>query len=210
MDAKYFRILTSLYDEGVGVFVNISPILLELFPGVDRMDFYRVTFESPNVERLIKSMVDNKLIEVQRFSIGSGNRTNGVLWIDTEKVNAAITQTGKSAFDHEKNKGETSRLMESSILTNESVRETNIATINNLKFQKTAQKWTIGLGALSTIFIFSTIIQSALDKTPQHLKNIEKTMQILTKKTEKLDSSLQEINASIETKRIDTVFVTQK
>ncbi|CAN5592031.1 hypothetical protein BH10BAC3_BH10BAC3_31210 [soil metagenome] len=210
MDAKYFKILTFLYDKGVGEFTNISTTLLDLYPGVDRMDFDRAMHESGNVRRLLKSMVDDKLIVVQDFSIGSGNKTGGVAWLDTTQIHASITQLGKNAVDSEKDKGETARLMESTILTNESVRETNIATINNLKFQKTSQIWTIGLGALSTVFILATVIQAIFDKTTQSIQQLNQSMQTLTLKTQKLDSSLQEIKSAIETKKIDTVFVFQK
>lgn len=210
MDAKYFKILSFLYDKGVGEFANISPVLQELYPGIDRMDFDRAMHESGNVNRLLKSMADNKLIELQQYSIGAGNRTGGVAWIDTVQIKAAITQPGKSAVDSEAEKGETARLMESTILTNESVRETNAATVQNLHFQKKAQIWTIVLGGLSTLFILTTIIQSAFDKTEQRLKDIQESMQTQSQKTQKLDSSLQEIKTSIETKRIDTVFVRQK
>jgi hypothetical protein len=210
MDAKYFKILSFLYDKGVGEFANISPILQELYPGIDRMDFDRAMHESRNVNRLLKSMTDNKLIEVQQYSIGAGNRTGGVAWIDTVQIKAAITQPGKNAVDSETEKGETARLMESTILTNESVRETNAATIQNLHFQKKAQIWTITLGGLSTLFILITVGQTYVDATSQELQDMKEIMQIQSQKIQKLDSSLQEIKTSIETKRIDTVFVRQK
>lgn len=207
MDAKYFKILTFLYDKGVGEFVNISPALLDLYPNVDRMDGFIVQHESQKVNGLLISMQKGELIEFRQYSIGGGNNTNGYSWLDTVQIQASITQKGKDAIDSEIAKGETARLIESTILTNESVRETNTATVQNLHFQKKAQIWTIALGGLSTLFILTTIIQSAFDKTEQRLKDIQETMQIQSQKTQKLDSSLQEIKTSIQTKRIDTVFV---
>ena len=210
MDAKYFKILTFLYDKGVGEFVNISPTLIELYPNVDRMDGFIVQHETQKVNGLLISMQKGELIEFRQYSFGGINSINGYPWVDTVEIQTAITQKGKDAVDAENAKGETARLMESTILTNESVRETNTATIQNLHFQKTAQKWTIGLGALSTLFILITVIQAIFDKTTESLQLIEKTMQTQAQKTQKLDSSLQEIKTSIETKRIDTFFVRHK
>ena len=210
MDAKYFKILTFLYDKGVGEFANISPTLLELFPGVDKMDGFTTQHETQALNSLLIGMKNNELIDFSKYKIGSGNNSEGYLWLDTVGIDASITQKGKIAVDSEFAKGETARLLESTILTNESVRAINVATAKNYMFQKNVQKWTIVTGALSTIFILLNVIQAALDKTPQHLKDIKKTMQIQSQKTQKLDCSLQEIKTSIETKQIDTVFVRQK
>lgn len=206
MDAKYFKILSFLYEKGVGVLTNISPILLELFPGVDNMDGFTTQNETQNINRLLIGMKNNELIDFEKYKIGSGNNTDGYLWLDTVKINASITQKGKDAVDSELSKGDTARLLESTILTNVSVRETNLSTIKNYNFQKSVQIWTLIIGGLSTVFIFTTIIQSALDNTPQHLKHIETQVKEQSKALRRLDSSLQEIKTSIETKRIDTVF----
>ncbi|TAN20742.1 MAG: hypothetical protein EPN37_00960 [Chitinophagaceae bacterium] len=207
MDAKYFKILSFLYDKGIGEYVNISPVLLELYPDVNRMDFVRAGYESGRVRQLLISMTQNGLIEVKQYSIGGGNRSVGVDWIDTVQIMATITQQGKDSVDAEKEKGETIRLMESTILTNESVRETNDATVQNLHFQRKAQTWTIILGALSMIFISITVIQTAISRTEQELKGIERQMTRQSQAIQLLDSSLQEINYSIQDKKTDTVFL---
>lgn len=210
MDAKYFKILSFLYDKGVGEYTNISPILLELYPGVNRMNFDIASFESGNIKVLLKSMADNKLIQIEPYSIGNGNRSNGAEWIDTVQINATITQQGKDAVDTEKQKGETARLMESTIITNESMREINNTTIQNIRFQKNSQKWAIVLSVLSTVFIIISVFQTGRDKTEEKLLDIQKTIQLQSKIIQNLNSSLDKINSTIQTKKIDTVFVIKK
>ena len=210
MDAKYFKILIFLSEKRVGEFLNISPILNELYPNVNRMDEIIVLDESQKINALLTNLEKGELIEKKDYSIGVGNRTNGYTWIDTEQILVALTKKGKDAIDLENSKGETARLMESTILTNQSVRETNTANIRNLHFQKNAQILTIVLGGLSTLFIFITVAQAYYDTTSQELRDMKKIMQSQSQKTQKLDSSLQEIKTSIETKQIDTVFVRLK
>ena len=150
------------------------------------------------------------MINLKGYSLGSGNKTNGVAWVDTVNIQAAITQKGITVIEDENDKGESARLIESTILTNESVRETNSATRQNLSFQKTSQIYTIILGALSTVFILVTIIQKFYDNTEQSLQGIKEVMLIQSQKTQRLDSSLQELKTSIEKRKIDSVFVIQK
>lgn len=210
MDAKYYKILVFLKQRGVGEFDNISPILQELYPGISGMDFDRAIFESNKINHLLASLNRERLIDLKGYSLGSGNRTNGIDWIDTVNIQAAITQKGITVIEDENNKGESARLIESTILTNESVRETNSATRQNLSFQKTSQIYTIILGALSTVFILVTVIQKFYDNTEQSLQGIKEIMQIQSQRTQKLDSSLQELKTSIEKRKIDTVYVIQK
>ena len=174
------------------------------------MDEIIVLDESQKINALLTNLEKGELIEKKDYSIGVGNRTNGYTWIDTEQILVALTKKGKDAIDLENSKGETARLMESTILTNQSVRETNTANIRNLHFQKNAQILTIVLGGLSTLFIFITVAQAYYDTTSQELRDMKKIMQSQSQKTQKLDSSLQEIKTSIETKQIDTVFVRLK
>jgi len=210
MDAKYFKILAFLKQRGVGEFDNISPILQELYPGISGMDFDRAQFESNKINHLLASLNNERLINLKGYSLGSGNKTNGVAWVDTVNIQAAITQKGITVIEDENDKGESARLIESTILTNESVRETNSATRQNLSFQKTSQIYTIILGALSTVFILVTIIQKFYDNTEQSLQGIKEVMLIQSQKTQRLDSSLQELKTSIEKRKIDSVFVIQK
>lgn len=194
MDKKYCKILTFLYDN-IDSTIDISPVLLEMYPNVDRMNMEKVHSATTSINQLLTGM--NGLIIVQDYTIGSGNQTNGFSWIDIIQIKASITQTGKTALDIEYAKVETSRLLESSITTNKSIIEANSALIRNLKFQVKSQILSIALGGLSVLFIAITAIQTHFDKTAQRVQEIQPIMQKQSYIIQQLDSSLREINSSI-------------
>lgn len=199
MDAATFKILKFLEPFTVGDFQDITPTLLSIFSGVDPNDNDRVKYESPKVENLLKSMEDKKLILLRRphLGIGGGDETEGYKWIDKQKYFAAMQPDGVSALESEQNKSLLDRLNESIIEANQSTRDTNFAVVQNIKFQKKVQIWTLVLGGLSTVFIFATVLLSIADKTPQRLQDIETQVKEQSKTLEQLAPSMKEINHSI-------------
>ncbi|MBK6937413.1 MAG: hypothetical protein IPH18_11430 [Chitinophagaceae bacterium] len=80
---------------------------------------------------------------------------------------------------------------------------------NNFKSQNKATNISIGVGFISLIFIaFSTYYQ-ATDKTPKQLQSLKDTIIETQKKMQSIESSLREINSSIQKSKTDTVFVKQ-
>jgi len=203
MDAKYFKVLEYLYPDGVGVSKNISPALRELYPNIDPKNFDRARFESGNVSALLRGMQKSNLIEYRDFSLGSGNKTGGVSWLDTTPINATLTQYGKEAFDNEINKGETKRLTESTIETNQSVRDTNFATIQNMRFQKASQLCSLILAGLSVLFIGISAYLQYQDKTAAKVQDLQQQLQKTSDTIKQLELSLKEINSSIQKLKTD-------
>jgi hypothetical protein len=201
MDAATLKILKFLESFTVGDFQDITPTLLTIYSGVDPKDYERVKYESPKVENLLKSMEDKKLVLVRRphLGIGGGSETDGYRWIDKQKYSAAMQPDGVAALEEEQNKSLLERLNESIIEANQSTRDTNFAVVQNIKFQKKVQIWTLVLGGLSTVFIFATVILSIADKIPQRLQGIETQVKEQSKMLEQLSPSLKEVSHSIQT-----------
>lgn len=199
MDAAIYKIIKFLAPFGVGDFKDITPTLLSIYKDVDPKDHERVIYESEKVKALLQSMQDNELISVREpdLGVGGGNTTEGFRWLDKQKYSASIKPKGIEALESEKNKSSIDRLNESMIETNASIRETNYATAQNIKFQKKSQIISLTLSGLSTIFILATVILSALDKTPQRLNGIETQMKEQSKAMQSFEASLKEISSSI-------------
>lgn len=130
--------------------------------------------------------------------------------INTRILKAALTIPGYYYIKELKQQDLIEKQTNSIIETNTSVKTTNRAIVNNLGFQKCSQIWSIALAGLSTIFILATVIQSVLDKTPQHLKDIKTQVQEQSKALKSLETSLKEINSSIQKLKIDSVFLKTK
>ena len=211
MDNKYFKILQELKPEGVGVYKNISPVLLQFYPGVSRMDSFSVREASSQIYRLLEEMKKDELIALEQYtSLGSGNDTNGYTWLDQIQIKASIKQHGIDILEKELNKGTEQRLQESIIETNQSIRDANSATITNSKYQKKFGNRSLLLGGISAAFILVSIIQSALYTTPQRLKEIELQAKKTDTTLKHIQFYLEEINSSIKKAKTDTVFLKQK
>lgn len=88
--------------------------------------------------------------------------------------------------------------------------QTNTAVQENFLSQKITNYISIGVGTLSLIFIgFSTYYQ-ANDKTPTEVQKLKEEVIETQKKLQNLQSSLKEINSSIQKSKTDTVFVKQQ
>jgi hypothetical protein len=211
MDNKYLKILQYLKDNGgVGVYTNITPVLLQLYPGVNRMERYYVSEAGGQINRLLEGMKEDGFILVQQYtSIGSGNETNGYTWLDVVHIKASVKQKGLDALDEEINKGTATRLEESIIETNQSVRDANRATISGIGYQEKFGNRSLIIGAITTLFILVTIILSILDKTPQRLQDIKTVMQKQDSTLKNIQLSLEDLKTAIPQKS-DTVYVKMK
>lgn len=210
MDNKYFKILQELKPDGVGVYKNISPTLLQLYHGVNKMDKHSVSDAAGQIHRLLNEMKGDDLIVFQRIEyLGSGNDTNGYNWLDTIKINASIRQRGLDLLEKELNKGIEQRVQESLIETNQSTREANAATVINSQYQQRFGNRSLMLGGISAAFILVSIVQQFLDKSPQRLQDIETQVKETKQTLEAIRLSLEEINSSIHKPKTDTVFLKQ-
>lgn len=184
MDSKHTKILYYLSSEGVGIYRNISPILLEMYPNVNTKS-EDAPMMSQIVNALLNSMKKSNLIEVQHYKIGVGNTTNGYDWIDNISIMASITQFGLDALSNEMAKPQAQKLNEATILLNESLRDVNIETIKSYAFNRRMQIFSIILATISTAFIGVTIYQTAKDKTERKLEGIQTEIQLLSKQLDK-------------------------
>lgn len=91
-----------------------------------------------------------------------------------------------------------------------SVIATNEAVQENFTSQKITTYISIGVGALSLIFIGLSTYYQANDKTPKEVQKLKEEVIETQKKLQSLQSSLKEINSSIRKPKTDTVFVKQK
>jgi cell division protein FtsL len=91
-----------------------------------------------------------------------------------------------------------------------SVIATNEAVQENFTSQKITTYISIGVGVLSLIFIGISTYYQANDKTPKEVQKLKEEVIETQKKLQNLQSSLKEINSSIQKPKTDTVFLKQK
>lgn len=111
-----------------------------------------------------------------------------------------------------------STINQSILDTNTSVKDTNTAAQklynetlpNSLKSQNTATNISIGVGIVSLIFIGLSTYYQATDRTPIEVQKLKEEVKETQKKLQTIQSSLEGINSSIQTTKIDTVFVKQR
>lgn len=208
MDNKHLKILELLRESGANNPTDISQLLITMFPDVDKMNGFDTRWAGSIIHKILEDMKTQGWIEVPQYvSLGSGNDSNGYTWLDIVHINASITSKGIEKLEEELNKPDSERLTESIIEANQSNMQTNIAVIKNLEFQKSAQKWSIGIAIASTAFILVTIILSILDKTPQRLQDIETQLKTQGKEMQDIHTSAEKINISIQKLKPDTVIV---
>lgn len=206
MDTKFLRILEHLEPSGVGEVVNISPVLLQFYPHVNKMIRHEVNPAWNTIYRLLEDMRLAELITPLPYpSIGSGNEVNGYTWIDDQPVNVHLRPKGLEALEREKNKGTEKRLQESMIETNESILATNALQQTNIRSQERLTKtalWIAGTSAFIAVLTFIIAIlpksdkpsQVSLPQTDSILKSTEKKIESLTQRLQSLDSTLKERN----------------
>ena len=203
MDTKCLKILEYLAPFGVGELVNISPVLLQFYPHVNKMVRHEVNPAWNTIYRLLEDMRLAELITPLPYpSIGSGNEANGYAWIDNQPVNVHLRPKGLEALEAENNKGVEQRLRESMIETNESILATNILQQGNIRSQERLTKaalWIAGTSAFTAVLTFIIAIwpksdkpsQVLLPQTDSILKSTGKKIEALTQRLQSLDSTLK-------------------
>lgn len=91
-----------------------------------------------------------------------------------------------------------------------SIIATNKAVQDNFKSQNITNNISIGVGTLSLIFIGLSTYYQATDRTPIEIQKLKEEVKETQKKLQTIQSSLEGINSSIQTTKIDTVFVKQR
>ena len=158
-----FKIL-DLLNKHSGKHVNISPLI-----GETRPDFKSLPYEEQGnlctkITKFVRRLQTDGLIDYQDFTIGNGNSTIGKTWVDKVNIMAVITDKGTYSFYREVDREKAGQLTDSMLETNKSV--------------IISQKWSIGLGALSVLFIAITAIQTYSDKTAKRVQELQPIMQM--------------------------------
>lgn len=91
--------------------------------------------------------------------------------------------------------------------TNKSIQNTNVSTKENFASQEKFATRSLWLAGISSSFIFASVILSILDKTPQRLQDIEKSMKTQDSTLRNIQLSLEAINSSMRNAGTDTVLV---
>jgi hypothetical protein len=208
MDSFLFKILKKLNDAGVSNEVDVTDIILGEYPSVDKRNFDDVRRAGNRISLIIKELRDNEDINsFQEPSIGNGNASNGYTWYDTTRLKLRITNKGSDRINAELSKGEGQRLQESMIVSNESVRKTNEATIINYDTQRKLGNRSLILAGVSAVFIIFSVYQAYSDKTAQELKGIKEELKTLSKEVQKIQPSLEKAILSKTVYSHDTVYV---
>lgn len=99
----------------------------------------------------------------------------------------------------------TDQLQASTLATNESVRQTNIATLSNFSIQKKLTTASIIVAGASALFALGSIFVSLIlsDKqTPQILQKQSQTLDSIVKSQKEINSTLKKIATSLDTSRV--------
>lgn len=189
MDSKHYQVLQELAPHGVGVYVDISPVLNKIFPVDDLSNKQAIVDnEYKLVQRLIQGMVKNSLMNIESYNIGEWTGQDAIRWLNNTSIMAAISSKGLELIEDELAKSETQKLNESTLTLNKSTKKTNKAIRNNIKTQDKIQWINIGMAAVSTLFIIITGIKTYTDKQEEKLQGIQNSLQELTRVISKSES----------------------
>ena len=133
-------------------------------------------------------------------------------------LNARLTDKGAELVERRLEKERQKKVDDSLLETNQSVKNTNTSTQNlynvtlpnNFKSQNIATYISIGVGALSLIFIGISTYYQATDKTPKEVQRLKEEVIETQKKLQKIESSIKEVNSSIQKVVTDTILVKKK
>lgn len=126
----HLLILEFLEPHGIGKYVPINSILLELFSLNNKFDISEAQQVSRQIKDLLNGMESNDLIQLDpnKFNhLGSGNTTEGFKWLDSSIIKASIKTSGLDLLTKEEpnSKGETiinsGTLIHSSSISNSTV-----------------------------------------------------------------------------------------
>lgn len=136
--------------------ISVNGVLKELHPNVDTTNFERVQYEAGLIKAELSWLKKNGYIDYSSNMLGVGNRNEGYKWIEGKnvaEVKAELTAIGREFLLKEEQKGDERLLFESTLSTNQSIRDLNFATIKNTTFYKRAQIWNIVTMILTGLFI---------------------------------------------------------
>lgn len=216
-----------LTQEGAEILDDIIQFMFDFRLETGLPDFHAASYEEHRTKNGLRKLSQEEIDALLKISYGymkedEFNPFSGEL----AKLHLTPNATPFRAFggfrevfkiEERKNSFE-EQLRKSTLDTNTSVEDTNKSIKNlydkvlpdNFKSQDIATYISIGVGVISLIFIGLSTYYQATDKTATEVQTLKETIVETQQKLQTIQSSLKEINSSIQTKKIDTVFVKTK
>lgn len=150
MDQHYIEVLECLEPFGIGVYTNISPLLIKMFPLESKDNREEVSDLWGKIKALLVSLEGHIVINNNRAEhiyLGWFQPMGEPLfrWLDTIKIQAHITPEGLEFLNHLKSERQ-------SHAVSRSVIETNKATTQLYRRQNRLYYVTLGIAVLSVVF----------------------------------------------------------
>lgn len=184
MTPVYLQILQELEKYGIGIYVNLSSLLNNLFHVDDTHDSSKIEFAREKFNPVSNILTQNNYIQLKPISqpqLGSGNTTNGFIWFDTYNYEATITPFGMTHLSDLKNK----ELIEK---VNQSVVDTNKATKDFIPIQKRIAIASVIISAIALAFSIIAVFRD----NEKEVKNLNNTLEL---RLQKLDTTLQNLKS---------------
>jgi len=160
MKHHYIEVLKTLEEEGIGIYKDLSPILIKMFPLKDKSDAIELHEQVSKVKALLESMSSHitlKQEKVERIIWGYKVDENrwARYWLDTIKIEAYITASGMSYLS-----GIRSEHLTYSV--SQSVKDTNKATKVLYERQNRVFNITLTIGILGVCVAIASVFFSGL------------------------------------------------
>jgi hypothetical protein len=200
--------------------------ILELFMSnpnhrLDEGDIY-AKFE-PDKQASVRSA----MVSLEEMKFIKKDSPSGNWFILLDEGSSTYNKGGFSAYlDRERTADELKQKIDSSILethnsireTNQSVKDTNTAAKKlydetlpeNFRSQNITTYISIGVGIVSLLFIGLSTYFQATDKTAIEVQKLKQEVTETQKKLQSIESSIREVNSSIQKTKVDTIFVKLK
>lgn len=164
-----------------------------------------------DVEAILLKLKNDGLIH---YGLNIGNTTKFKISIDGYD----LIRNGGYKYKYEEDariQSIATKQIDTAIQANESAVKVNLSTekLNEVVlpkiflFQTKYGKWSLCLAGLSSLFILVTIYQQVTDKTESEIEKLREVLNNQSSYLKKIESSLQEINFSIQQKKADTVYL---
>lgn len=176
MDSPFIIILKTLEPAGIGSNVNISPILLSMFPLRENAENYEIQNISRSIVDLLVNMEKENLILLpgnthNKLAGGIGGHID---WLTDIKIIALITTHGLNYLTSDRNQKTIKQV-------NQSVINTNTATKRNFQRQLIISILVIIISALTAWISWLTYQKTkASDDLEKRLNTLEKNIPLQT------------------------------
>ncbi|CAN1568599.1 hypothetical protein MCERE19_03053 [Spirosomataceae bacterium] len=171
----FLFILRELEVNGLGKYLNISPILANYYPKLGNEKDEKNIGE---VKELLNIMQDERLLVLHPFGFGSlGNSSGGIFYgLGEVEIKATISTKGLNYLSEHRN-------LEMSQSINQSVIDTNIATKKFLCFQK--------ITIITTLMVSIVTLILSVKDNEKEIRNLNRS---ISEKLEKINMSLSILN----------------